>query len=423
MCFRNFVTMKLALRIVALLFIFMIWGGVFALLRTYAVSQKDKTLRCPSNTIGIIKINPRALFGQVLFDFTFRNNDKKMLELVSKFLQTNALRKEEAEGGLPIDYQEEIALIKIKSDNQMHWLIAGRYSPNGKSKDESGYVYNNTYYQVIAENLVYDPSYYKALFKNSNGFNTSFSETEPVVYDLYENQRMVNRYAFNFNKNKVTVHFARSNPYTLLSTPKNPDFFHLSSTINKGSFLPSKYSNIKNVLDNLSSFSLNYYGARYVEDVEKPYLDFDMDLLLSFSKPTSTASLNKIFRSFSDVNVSFFSNELDINGAKFLYKSLNDSTIFIGKNRPQTEKTKSPFQLYGNPSVLTRIQGLGMLKQSILELIPEYRTLKDFSQSVYDIRPGKGDGEQVIEILFKENHLASMELVSVLLTITSLYQN
>jgi len=103
LCFRNFVTMKLALRIVALLFIFMIWGGVFALLRTYAVSQKDKTLRCPSNTIGIIKINPRALFGQVLFDFTFRNNDKKMLELVSKFLQTNALRKEEAEGGLPID--------------------------------------------------------------------------------------------------------------------------------------------------------------------------------------------------------------------------------------------------------------------------------------------------------------------------------
>ena len=160
-----------------------------------------------------------------------------------------------------------------------------------------------------------------------------------------------------------------------------------------------------------------------MEDVEKPYLDFDMDLLLSFSKPTSTASLNKIFRSFSDVNVSFFSNELDINGAKFLYKSLNDSTIYIGKNRPQTEKTKSPFQLYGNPSVLTRIEGLGMLKQSILELIPEYRTLKDFSQSVYDIRPGKGDGEQVIEILFKENHLASMELVSVLLTITSLYQN
>ncbi|MFM7566347.1 MAG: hypothetical protein ACKO4K_06335 [Flavobacteriales bacterium] len=415
--------MKLALRLVALLFIFIIWGGVFAFLSSYAVIHKEKTLQCPSNTIGIIKINPRSLFGQVLFDFTFRNNDKKILELVSKFLQTNALKNENKEGGIPINFQEEFALIKVKSENQMIWMIAGKYTPSGKRKDETGYVLHQTYYQVVADQTIYDQSFYRELFQRSGAFKTSFSEEAPVVYDLYENQRMINRYAFRFNKNKVTVHFARSNPYTLLSPPRNPDFFHLSSTINKGSFLPSKYSNVKNVIDNLSSFSLNYYGARYVDQGEKPYLDFDMDLLLSFSKPISTSSLNTILRSFADFNVHFNKNELEINGARFIYKSINDSTIFIGKNRPQVEKTKSPFQFYGNPSVLTRIDGLGMLRSSILELIPEYRTLKDFSQSVYDIRPGKGEGEQVIEILFKENHLASMELVSVLLTITSLYQN
>ncbi|MFN5735109.1 MAG: hypothetical protein ACK444_03595, partial [Flavobacteriales bacterium] len=93
--------------------------------------------------------------------------------------------KEETQKGIPINFQEEIALIKIKSDNQMHWLIAGRHSPNGKSKDESGFVYNNTYYQVIAENVEYDQSFYKALFKSSNGFSTSFSEAAPVVYDRY----------------------------------------------------------------------------------------------------------------------------------------------------------------------------------------------------------------------------------------------
>ena len=422
MCFRNFALMKLALRIVALFLIFIIWGGAFALLSSYSVSKSKSSIDCPDKTIGIIKINPRLLLGKVLFDFSFRNKDKKMLELVSKFIQNNALRKDEKENRIPINFQREFALIKIKSDNQIIWLIAGKFSPTSSSNSDLGFVHNNTYYQVMSESTKFNQAFYKNLFR-SNVFKTNLSEDSPVVYDLYQNKQLVNRYAFNFNDNKVSIHFARSNTYTLLSTPKNPHFFHISSTINKGSILPSKYSNVKSALDNLSSFSLNYYGARYVDNVEKPYMDFDMDLLLCFSKRTSTKSLNHLFRSFSDFTVTIDENRLALNGAKFIYKSLNDSTIFIGKNRPRIEKSKTPFQIYGNPSALTKIDGLGLIQQSILELIPEYRTLKDFSQSIEDIRPGRMDGDQVIEVLFKENHLASMEMISVILTITSLYQN
>ena len=71
-------------------------------------------------------------------------------------------------------------------------------------------------------------------------------------------------------------------------------FFHISTRLNRGSFLPEKYADLDVLTDKLAGFSFNYYGARYINDAERgTYIDPEFDLLFNFSKKNKAHRINQ----------------------------------------------------------------------------------------------------------------------------------
>ena len=119
-----------------------------------------------------------------------------------------------------------------------------------------------------------------------------------------------------------------------------------------------------------------------------------------------------------------------LNRAKYRLKSINDTSVFIGKNPAKLTNKSSSFAMQGKPQVLTKIDDLGWTG-GLLELIPEYRALKDFSESVASIRTETchdhskshiKKSHQCVNIKFKQNCNARLETLRVLLTVANAYQ-
>jgi hypothetical protein len=75
----------------------------------------------------------------------------------------------------------------------------------------------------------------------------------------------------------------------------------------------------------------------------------------------------------------------------------------------------------GNPDVLTEISNLGW-KQGVLELIPEYKALKDYSESIERISTASKGNKNTTTFYFKETLNAQMESFHLILTMANAYQ-
>ena len=426
--------MKVAQRFIAIILIFIIWISVFSYVNFLKRDSIVAKIPCPNETIGIVKINSRDILSNILFDYSFRNGDSKMMKTVSEYYQNWA--QDTSSARFPIDFSENFCLLKLKIDNEIIWMIAGKAIP--KSNFTKGFIRQGFYYEIVSKRVKKGATLTK-LVKKGIWFNTKFNASKALSYELIEGNRVKNEYLFSLNKQELVLCFKAKGKTAMILPDSSRSFFHISTRLNRGSFLPEKYEDLKVLTDKLAGFSFNYYGAQYIDDQQRgTYLYPEFDLLFNFSQKTKLSELTKILRKVAKEDVRVESDWIYLNRAKYRLKAINDSTIFIGKNKPELAKTNASFSMSGKPWVLTEIKDLGW-KGGLLELIPEYRALKDFSQSVesinmnmtcennvcYSDSPRKNTcvkNIQRVGIKFKPGTNARLETFRVLLTMANAYQ-
>lgn len=426
--------MKVAQRFIAIILIFIIWILVFGYVNFLNRESIVSSIPCPKETIGIVKINPRDIFSKILFDYSFRNGDAKMMKTVSEYYQNWV--QDTSSARVPIDFSENFCLIKLKVNQEIVWALAGKSTEHQvKSK---GFIRNGFYYEIVSRSNKESSSLNTYLLSH-DWFTTPFNSRKSLTYELIDHQQVKNEYIFSLNKQELIICSKKKGSSTMLIPDSTRSYFNLSTRLNKGSFLPEKYSDLKVLTDKLAGFSFTYYGAKYVDSEEKgTYLDPEFDLIFNFSQKTKLTELTKILRKVAKEDVRVESDWIYLNRARYRLKSINDSTIFIGKNKAELSETNAAFSMIGKPWVLTEIKDLGW-KGGLLELIPEYRALKDFSQSVesihmnmtcendlcYSDTPRKSKCIKDIQrvcIKFKPGTNARLETFRVLLTMANAYQ-
>lgn len=426
--------MKVAQRLIAIILIFLIWIAVFSYVNFLKRDSIIASIPYPNETIGIVKINSRDIFSNILFDYSFRNGDSKMMKTVSEYYQNWA--QDTTQAKFPIDFSENFCLLKLKIDREIIWMIAGKAMPN--STYSKGFIRQGYYYEIVSKNVKKSTGLC-ALVQKGAWFITKFNTSKALSYELIEENRVKNEYLFSLNKQELILCFKAKGKTPMILPDSSRSFFHVTTRLNRGSFLPAKYEDLKVLTDKLAGFSFNYYGAQYIDDQQKgSYLYPEFDLLFNFSQKTKLSELTKILRRVAKEDVRVESDWIYLNHAKYRLKAINDSTIFIGKNKPQLTQTSAAFSMSGKPWVLTEIKDLGW-KGGLLELIPEYRALKDFSQSVESIHtnmtcennacyldsPRKSKcvkNVQQVCIKFKPGTNARLETFRVLLTMANAYQ-
>jgi hypothetical protein len=426
--------MKVAQRFIAIVLIFMIWILAFRYVHSIHRQSTVSAIPCPEKTIGIVKINSRDIFSKILFDYSFRNKDAKMMKTVSEYYQNWA--QDTSGARYPIDFSENFCFIKLKLNQEIIWVLAGKSISNRTSFN--GFIRKGFYYEIVSKDKKKAATLQQQLM-NGSWFLSAFNPNKALTYELINNKQLKNEYVFSLRTQELAFSFKARRTTTMIVPDSTRSFFHISTRLNRGSFLPEKYADLDVLTDKLAGFSFNYYGARYINDAERgTYIDPEFDLLFNFSKKTKPTELTKILRKVAKEDVRVESDWIYLNRARYRLKAINDSTIFIGKNNPKLSQTKAAYSMRGKPHVLTEIKDLGWTG-GLLELIPEYRALKDFSQSVESIQMHMACDKntcthqvskqntcqknmQHIRIKFKPGSNARLETFRVLLTMANAYQ-
>jgi|GEM_PF-522353 len=426
--------MKVAQRFIAIILIFIIWILAFSYVHSIHRQSIVSAIPCPEKTIGIVKINSREIFSKILFDYSFRNGDAKMMKTVSEYYQNWA--QDTSSTKYPIDFSENFCFIKLKLKQEIIWVLAGKSIANSASFN--GFSRQGFYYEIVSKDKKEAATLQQQLMGGA-WFLSAFNPNKALTYELIDNKRLKNEYVFSLKARELAFSFKARRTTTMIVPDSTRSFFHISTRLNRGSFLPEKYADLDVLTDKLAGFSFNYYGAKYIDDAKRgTYIDPEFDVLLNFSQKTKLTELTKILRKVAKEDVRVESDWIYLNRARYRLKAINDSTIFIGKNKPELSQTKAAYSMRGKPHILTEIKDLGW-KGGLLELIPEYRALKDFSQSVesiqmymscenhaskYDVSKQNTCQKNIqhIRIKFKPGSNARLETFRVLLTMANAYQ-
>lgn len=409
--------MKGIQRFSAIILLFGIWMIIFYITKSLKQPQTLESIDIPNSTEAVLKLNSREVFSDILFDFSFKNSDPKILKIVGDYYRNS--QQDTTKGKQFIDFTKNIAILKVRHRNDFIWILAGSYK-QGDRKNNKGVVKDGVYYQCLEPRIRNSKKILSSLLKPSNAFKIRIDKF-PIEYTLFENKKEKVSYRLDLNDKKLIIQYASKKEFLCVKVPDKTPCFHLSTTLNRGSLLPESYSNLKSISDNLSSFSINYYGAAFNEIDDESIIEFNFDLLLNFNAKISEHKLEKTLQTLMGSSADVHDNILTINKTQYIIKEINDSSIFIGQHKPKIVTSEIPFKMSGQPALITDIKNLGW-KGGILEMIPEYRALKDFSNSVTYIDGTTKKGVHTVHVNFENGKNARLEVFRVLLTMANAYQ-
>jgi len=411
--------LKLTQRILAVIAIFLIWIGVYLFTSKIATESSVRTILAPKNTVGIIHINTHEITKSLLFEFAFNNKDPRILKIISEYWQN--LAQDSSKKQLPLDFNGDISLFKIPYQNDFIWLVSGNYLPvQHPYKPHLGFIKDQKYFWILNAS----ESNYEVILKSirQTPWCSKPLSNHPIQYQLMLKEHITNSYGLNLFKNQLSIHYKTTGKVVALNAAKGKKCFQITTFLNRGSFVPQKYQRFKKLIESLSGFSMNYYGAKFIDDDSGPsYVEPQFDLLLSFAKKTKRDDILPLIRELLWENVRLEDEFLFLNHSRFYFSSKNDSTIYLGKHKMSATPMNTPFVLSGNPEVLTAISDLGW-KEGVLELIPEFKALKDFTQSIKLISTNSEGTSQNVTIDFKDGVNAQLESLLLILTLTNAYQ-
>lgn len=418
--FVNMNWLKFIQRLVAISAIFIIWIGVYLYTMRAESPQSNGKIELPLGTLGLIKVNTPAISKSILFEFAFNNKDPRILKIVSEYWQN--LAQDTSKKQIPIDFNHEINFIKVKDRNDIIWILSGEHMPVKEPlKPELGFIRKNRYYWVL--NSSSDDLKGLKMSLNKTAWFPFYSDNlKTVQYHLISNKTLTNSYLLDILNRQLLISYKPTVEATSLRPSGKGQYFHLTTTLNKGSFIPPKYLSYKKFIESLSGLSINYYGAKYIDDDSGPsYVEPQCDILLTFAKKTSTDEMFPLLRELFGNDLRFTNQSLLLHNSRYHFHAYNDSTLYIGKNRMRIEKNFNTFAMNGNPEVITEISNLGW-KAGVLELIPEYRALKEFSHSINSVKTTFGQENHTLAIQFKEGINPQLESFLLVLTLVNAYQ-
>lgn len=412
--------LKFIQRIFAISAIFIIWIVVFRYTMNVEKEYNVRSTELPDGTLGFIQVNTPKLSKSLIFEFAFNNKDPRILKIVSEYWQN--LAQDTSNKEFPIDLNQSINLIKVKQHEEIFWILSGTYKKVDKGiKPECGFIKNNRYYWIINSNSTNYVNFKKKVLR-SHWFTFSSEKSGPMQYHLISQRALTNSYNLDLSINRLTITYKPTNRITSVNTPKSENYFHLTTSLNRGSFIPEKYVSYQKLLESLSGLSINYYGAKYIDDDSGPsYIEPQFDLLLSFAKKTNPSEIFPLLKELVGDDLRYSDQRLHLNGSKYHFYSCNDSTIYVGKNRMNVNNLGSTFAMMGKPEMITEISNLGW-KAGVLELIPEYRALKEFSQAIASVNSKSDKQNQTLSIEFKPGVNAQLESFLMVLTLVNAYQ-
>lgn len=412
--------LKLTQRLLAVIAIFLIWIAVYRLTMNASKIHGLESVELPKETLGLIQINTPQLSKALLFEFTFNNRDPRVLKIVSEYWQN--LAQDSSSKQLPIDFQEGITLLKVQQGSEIVWMISGKHIQVDQSLEPGlGFVKNNRYYWIL-NSTIENSSKIKDHLLKAPWYSFTSKQSNSIQYHLISRGKVTNSYQFESNDQQLNIRFKPSVKVASVTPKNNQKYFHVTSSLNKGSFIPKKYLDYQKIIESLSGFSVNYYGAKYIDDDSGPsYLEPQFDMYLTFANKTKPSDVYPLLKELMGDNLILSDQRLWHHGSKYYFNSLNDSTLYIGKNKMESQVNSNTFSMNGNPEVITEISNLGW-KAGVLELIPEYRALKEFSHSIRSISTHGGGGDHTLSVQFKPGVNAQLESFLLVLTLVNAYQ-
>ncbi|NDB33856.1 MAG: hypothetical protein EB023_00605 [Flavobacteriia bacterium] len=421
--FHNFAFMnwlKFAQRILAIALIFIIWIAVFRGAIAVEFKPKPNSILIPKSTIGILHINSAALKKSLLFQFAFNNKDPKILKIVSEYWQN--ISQDTSKYKLPIDFSRDINILKVNYPNETLWILSGKYlAISHPLKPDLGFKKGESYFWILNSTRTNTKEICQQLLTEEWITHDKIGSSS-LQFQLVSRGKVTNTYNMTLSQNKLTIQYDNTENIPSLVLPINKNFFHLTTSLNKGSFIPQKYAAYEKFISSISAFSMHYYGAKYIEDYNGPsYIEPNFDLLLTFSKRTNPTDILPLLKEVTDGDIQLENTYLMYNKTRYFIESITDSSIYIGVHRRNIKWSNGPFVMAGNPIVLTEISNLGW-KQGVLELIPEYKALKDYSESIERISTASKGNKNTTTLYFKETLNAQMESFHLILTMANAYQ-
>ena len=452
--------LKLTQRLLAVIAIFLIWIAVYRLTMNASKIHGLESVELPKETLGLIQINTPQLSKAFLFESAFNNRDPRVLKIVSEYWQN--LAQDSSSKQLPIDFQDGITLLKVKHGSEIVWMISGKhiqvhdfvtklkrfcffyiFLDDGKLElswldklklswrkatqvdqylePELGFVKNNRYYWILNSSIE-NCSKIKDHLLKTPWYTFTSKQSNSIQYHLISRGKVTNSYQFESNDQQLNIRFKPSVKVASVTPKNNQKYFQVTSSLNKGSFIPKKYLDYQKIIESLSGFSMNYYGAKYIDDDSGPsYLEPQFDMYLTFAKKTKPSDVFPLLKELMGDNLILSDQRLWYHGSKYYVNSLNDSTLYIGKNKMEAQVNSNTFSMNGSLEVITEISNLGW-KAGILELIPEYRALKEFSHSIRSISTHGGGGDHTLSVQFKPGVNAQLESFLLVLTLVNAYQ-
>jgi len=412
--------LKLTQRLLAVIAIFLIWIAVYRLTMNASKIHGLESVELPKETLGLIQINTPQLSKDLLFEFAFNNRDPRVLKIVSEYWQN--LAQDSSSKQLPIDFQEGITLLKVQQGSEIVWMISGKHIQVDQSLEpELGFVKNNRYYWILNSSIENSSKIKDHLLK-APWYTFTSKQLNSIQYHLISRGKVTNSYQFESNDQQLNIRFKPSVKIASVTPKNNQKYFQVTSSLNKGSFIPKKYLDYQKIIESLSGFSVNYYGAKYIDDDSGPsYLEPQFDMYLTFANKTKPSDVYPLLKELMGDNLILSEQRLWHHGSKYYVNSLNDSTLYIGKNKMESQVNSNTFSMNGNPEVITEISNLGW-KAGVLELIPEYRALKEFSHSIRSISTHGGGGDHTLSVQFKPGVNAQLESFLLVLTLVNAYQ-
>lgn len=411
--------MKTAKNIFSYILITFSWLGILYCIYWLDKPSASEQVRIPANTSDLIKISPKEISKNLLFDIYFKNKDVEIINSLHSYLY----RKKSSEASViwHFDLNQPLYLVHCEIENRPTWLLKGRAHNFSQQPNTSSLFYNKKtkeLYAILVKSVVMKnrKEISKKLFNNTISIGTI--DKVLAAYSI-RNGKIKNSYLPHVLSNIVGVSASTSIPQTKKILNSKPKSIHVTTEFNVEGLLPNSLSDLAVLTDNLKGFSLNYFGAESntKTDFLSPVPNFE--LLLHFKQCITTDSLTKLIKPQLPKDAFISPSIVQIYFKNYHLYQIDSSTIYIGSssyNKYKISSSKSPFLIQGQPKYLTQISNLGIWG-TLLSFIPSYKASDYFLNTIEKTTTQNRSSTTDFTFVFKKNTIPTIELLRLILAL------
>ncbi len=427
--------------------VFVLLVALWALFFTTELFQVEKSNAnwqyLPLNASKVVRIDGNKLINKTLFSVLLEANDQEMMNLIKKIIAERKEKKPEfINDGIDV-HSDVILFEEIIQEKAVQGMLVNLF--NTKKFDayfnqkEIIHANNGLVGVILFKNESIDP---KVLQKSANEIVNTQRDTKPKISDADEllngtlnfnttkyQEYSVNRLDFTIKMLKDGIFLNGSGRVTKkinLNAPMlAPKGLHVSSAAVPSwlnDTLNNKLTEFEIKLPDIKNVSLNLMGTKVINHSTGFIAIPQMELYIRTASNFSVRAFfqNTLLKEKLDYELG--TNYISFQNEKVYFKQLSPTSFYIGKSEKPVlikNQSKTIFNLKGDLSVLTHVEGGGMMT-AILEMIPVYSATKHLSNNIttlnVELTLEKEDKAKFLgELSFKEGISPLNEIMKFLL--------